>query len=51
MLGWSSDYGDDADLAAWLADRDPTATTDTVFDWNTPESRNSDDGEAGVPAV
>ncbi|MEY2469974.1 MAG: DNA-directed polymerase subunit beta, partial [Actinomycetota bacterium] len=36
MLGWSSDYGDDADLAAWLADRDPTTTTETVFDWNAP---------------
>ncbi len=36
MLGWSSDYGDDADLAAWLADRDPTTSTDTVFDWNAP---------------
>ncbi len=34
MLGWSSDYGDDADLAAWLADRDPTTSTETVFDWN-----------------
>ena len=26
MLGWSSDFGDDADLAAWLADRDPTTS-------------------------
>ena len=35
MLGWSSDFEEgDADLAAWLAQRDPTATADTVFDWN-----------------
>ena len=39
MLGWSSDYGDDADLAAWLADRDPTTSTDTVFDWNSRRRR------------
>ncbi len=54
MLGWSSDYGDDADLAAWLADRDPTTAGETVFDWNTPSNGNgaadTDEGEAGVPA-
>jgi DNA-directed RNA polymerase subunit beta' len=55
MLGWSSDYGDDADLAAWLADRDPTTAGDTVFDWNAQSAAptagfGDDDGEAGVPA-
>ncbi|HVV37449.1 MAG TPA: DNA-directed RNA polymerase subunit beta' [Acidimicrobiales bacterium] len=49
MLGWSSDYGDDADLAAWLADRDPTAASETVFDWSTPapETNGSYDEPAG----
>ncbi|MDP1793157.1 MAG: hypothetical protein Q8K63_03375, partial [Acidimicrobiales bacterium] len=56
MLGWSSDFGDDADLAAWLADRDPTTASEgAVFDWNATPSTNGsasdDEGEAGVPAV
>ena len=52
MLGWSSDFGDDADLAAWLADRDPTTTgNDTVFDWNTPSATESADNVFGGDAA
>ncbi|MEY2417770.1 MAG: DNA-directed polymerase subunit beta, partial [Actinomycetota bacterium] len=47
MLGWSSDYGDDADLAAWLADRDPTTAGETVFDWNQPAATNGASEEVG----
>ncbi|MEY2474466.1 MAG: DNA-directed polymerase subunit beta [Actinomycetota bacterium] len=47
MLGWSSDYGDDADLAAWLADRDPTTAGETVFDWNQPAATSGASEEVG----
>jgi len=47
MLGWSSDFEEgDADLAAWLAQRDPTATADTVFDWNAPAPATNGDAAA-----
>jgi DNA-directed RNA polymerase subunit beta' len=49
MLGWSSDFGDDADLAAWLADRDPTTANDTVFDWNAPAPSYDNGAAAEAP--
>ncbi len=55
MLGWSSDFGDDADLAAWLADRDPTTAGEgAVFDWNAtaaPEAVTLENGAGEEPAV
>ncbi len=56
MLGWSSDFGDDADLAAWLADRDPTTASGEVFGWDTPATNGesafgADNGAGEEPAI